>query len=56
MVRRGFVFLFGEKPEPGKARIVKDAHGNVLMDGDHEISCKTEGVSIGPKACFVKKA
>ena len=23
---------------------------------DHEISCKIEGVSIGLKACFVKKA
>jgi protein PhnA len=69
-------------------RVVKDAHGTVLadgdavtlikdlrlkgsnqvikggtkaksirlVDGDHEISCKIEGVSIGLKACFVKKA
>ncbi len=69
-------------------RVVKDAHGNVLadgdvvmlikdlplkgssqvlkggtkskpiklVDGDHEISCKIEGVAIGLKACFVKKA
>lgn len=74
--------------EPEKARFVKDAHGNVLVDGDcvtlikdlplkgssqvlkggtkskpirlvdgdHEISCKIDGVSIGLKACFVKKA
>lgn len=74
--------------EPEKARVVKDAHGNVLVDGDcvtlikdlplkgssqvlkggtkskpirlvdgdHEISCKIDGVSIGLKACFVKKA
>jgi protein PhnA len=74
--------------EPEAARVVKDAHGNVLADGDcvilikdlplkgssqvlkggtkskpirlvegdHEISCKIEGVSIGLKACFVKKA
>ncbi|HEY8902553.1 MAG TPA: zinc ribbon domain-containing protein YjdM [Chthoniobacterales bacterium] len=74
--------------EPEAARVVKDAHGNVLadgdcvilikdlplkgssqvlkggtkskpirlVDGDHEISCKIEGVSIGLKACFVKKA
>jgi len=72
---------------PG-ARVVKDAHGNVLadgdcvilikdlplkgssqalkggtkskpirlVDGDHEISCKIDGISIGLKACFVKKA
>lgn len=73
--------------EGEKARVVKDAHGNVLadgdsvvlikdlplkgssqvikggtkakgirlVDGDHEISCKIAGVSIGLKACFVKK-
>lgn len=69
------------------ARIVKDAHGNVLADGDcvilikdlklggsqvlkggskskpirledddHEISCKVDGIAVGLKACFVKKA
>jgi protein PhnA len=68
-------------------RVVKDAHGNVLVDGDcvilikdlklggaqvlkggskskpiklgdgdHEISCKVDGISVGLKACFVKKA
>lgn len=69
-------------------RVVKDAHGNVLadgdcvslikdlklkgstqvikggtkskpiklVDGDHEISCKMDGIAIGLKACFVKKA
>ena len=26
-----------------------------LVDGDHEISCKMNGVLIGLKACFVKK-
>jgi protein PhnA len=26
-----------------------------LVEGDHEISCKMEGMSIGLKACFVKK-
>lgn len=68
-------------------RIIKDAYGNVLangdvvamikdlklkgsstvlklgtkskpirlVDGDHEISCKMEGLAIGLKACFVKK-
>lgn len=27
-----------------------------LVDGDHEIDCRIEGVSIALKACFVKKA
>ena len=27
-----------------------------LVDGDHEIDCKMDGISIGLKACFVKKA
>ena len=68
-------------------RVVKDAHGNVLadgdcvilikdlklggsqvlnvgskskairlVDGDHEIDCKVDGIAVGLKACFVKKA
>lgn len=68
-------------------RVVKDAHGNILADGDcvilikdlklsgsqvlkggtkskpirlgdgdHEISCKVDGIAVGLKACFVKKA
>lgn len=75
-------------PEPEAARVVKDAFGNVLadgdsvtlikdlplkgssqvikggtkaknirlVDGDHEISCKMDGMAIGLKAQFVKKA
>jgi len=74
--------------QPDAARVVKDAHGNVLVDGDcvvlikdlklgggsqvlkggakskpirlvdgdHEISCKMDGIAVGLKACFVKKA
>lgn len=74
-----------ETAEP--ERIVKDAYGNPLADGDvvamikdlklqgssqvlksgtkskpirlvegdHEISCKMDGIAIGLKACFVKK-
>ena len=74
--------------EPDAPRVVKDAHGNVLtdgdcvvlikdlklgggnqvlkggtkskpirlVDGDHEIDCKMDGMSIALKACFVKKA
>lgn len=73
--------------ETAGERIVKDAYGNVLadgdvvamikdlklkgtsqtlkvgmkskpirlQDGDHEISCKMDGLQIGLKACFVKK-
>ena len=26
-----------------------------LVDGDHEISCKIDGIAVGLKACFVKK-
>ncbi len=68
-------------------RVVKDAHGTALADGDcvtlikdlklggtqvlkggskskpirlgdgdHEISCKVDGIAVGLKACFVKKA
>jgi protein PhnA len=79
------------EPEPEAAaepRLVKDAHGNLLtdgdcvvlikdlklgggnqvlkggskskpirlVDGDHEISCKMDGMAVGLKACFVKKA
>ena len=77
------------EPEvPNPVRVVKDAHGNVLADGDivslikdlklkgssqvikggtkskpirlvegdHEIDCKMDGMAIGLKACFVKKA
>lgn len=73
--------------ESHKERIVKDAYGNVLangdivamikdlklkgssdvlkvgtkskpirlVDGDHEIDCRMDGMSIALKACFVKK-
>lgn len=73
--------------EPDSERVVKDAYGAVLadgdivamikdlklkgssdvlkmgtkskpirlVDGDHEISCKMNGIAIGLKACFVKK-
>lgn len=77
-------------PEPeatADLRVVKDAHGNVLadgdcvflikdlklggsqvlkggsksksirlVDGDHEIDCKVDGIAVGLKACFVRKA
>jgi protein PhnA len=76
------------EPEVAEAdRVVKDAYGNKLangdivamikdlklkgtsqvlkvgtkskpirlVEGDHEISCKMDGLDIGLKACFVKK-
>jgi protein PhnA len=76
-----------EPEAPAGPRVVKDAHGNALadgdcvilikdlklggsevlkggskskpiriVDGDHEISCKVDGIAVGLKACFVKKA
>lgn len=76
-----------EVEAPAAERVVKDAYGHVLADGDivamikdlklggtsqvlkvgtkskpirlvegdHEISCKMEGLAIALKACFVKK-
>lgn len=76
-----------EADAPDAERVVKDAYGAVLADGDivamikdlklkgssevlkvgtkskpirlvegdHEISCKMDGIAIGLKACFVKK-
>jgi len=77
----------GAPETPDAPRVVKDAHGNVLADGDcvilikdlklggssilkggsksrpirlgdgdHEIDCKVDGISVMLKACFVKKA
>ncbi|MDB6139765.1 MAG: alkylphosphonate utilization protein [Verrucomicrobiaceae bacterium] len=79
--------LEAQAEEAAGDRVVKDAYGNVLadgdivamikdlklkgssdvlkvgtkskpirlVDGDHEISCKMDGIAIGLKACFVKK-
>lgn len=79
--------LEAQADEVAGERVVKDAYGNVLadgdivamikdlklkgssdvlkvgtkskairlVDGDHEISCKMDGMAIGLKACFVKK-
>ncbi len=84
----GHEWVRGEAADEAPAeRVVKDAYGNVLangdvvamvkdlklkgtsqvlkvgtkskpirlVDGDHEIDCKMEGLSIALKACFVKK-
>lgn len=78
---------WAKEEAPEAARVVKDAHGNVLTEGDtvitikdlklggaqvlkagskaknirlvdsdHEIDCKIDGVALALKACFVKKA
>jgi protein PhnA len=79
--------LEADAEEISEERVVKDAYGNVLadgdivamikdlplkgtsqvlkigtkskpiklVDGDHEISCRMDGLQIGLKACFVKK-
>ena len=84
----GFEWPKESEPEVSDGpRVVKDAHGNVLadgdcvilikdlklggtqvlkggskskpiklVDGDHEISCKVDGIAVGLKACFVKKS
>ena len=80
-------FEWPKEEVPDAARVVKDAHGVVLsdgdcvvlikdlklggtqvlkggskskpiklVDGDHEISCKVDGIAVGLKAQFVKKA
>ena len=43
----------------GSSQVIKGgtkAKGIRLVDGDHEISCKVDGIAVGLKACFVKKA
>jgi len=80
-------FEWPKEDVPEAPRVVKDAYGTVLADGDcvtlikdlklggssvlkggakskpiklgegdHEITCKMDGMSVGLKACFVKKA
>jgi protein PhnA len=39
------------------ARVIKDANGNILQDGDHAIDCKIDGIgAMKLKSQFVKKA
>ena len=53
------VILIKDLPLKGSSQGLKrgaKAKSIRLVDGDHEISCKIDGVAIGLKACFVKKA
>jgi protein PhnA len=53
------VVLLKDLKLKGSSQVLKGgtkAKGIRLVEGDHEISCKIEGVSIGLKASLVKKA
>ena len=53
------VMLIKDLPLKGSSQVLKGGTKSKpirLVDGDHEISCKLDGVAIGLKACFVKKA
>jgi protein PhnA len=53
------IILIKDLKLKGSSQVIKGgtkAKGIRLVEGDHEISCKIEGSSIGLKACFVKKA
>ncbi len=53
------VILLKDLKLKGSSQIIKGgtkAKSIRLVDGDHEISCKVDGVAVGLKACFVRKA
>jgi len=53
------VMLIKDLPLKGASQTLKSGTKSKairLVDGDHEISCKMDGVSVFLKACFVKKA
>jgi protein PhnA len=52
------VMLVKDLPLKGSSQVLKIGTKSKpirLVDGDHEISCKIDGVAIGLKACFVKR-
>ena len=53
------VTLIKDLPLRGSSQVLKRGTKSKpirLVDSDHEIDCKMEGISVGLKACFVKKA
>jgi len=53
------VMLIKDLPLKGASRTLKSGTKSKairLVDGDHEISCKMDGITVFLKACFVKKA
>lgn len=52
------VMLIKDLPLKGSSQLLKVGTKSKpirLVEGDHEIDCKMDGVSIGLKACFVRK-
>ena len=52
------VMLIKDLPLKGSSQTLKVGTKSKpirLVEGDHEISCKMDGMAIGLKACFVKK-
>jgi protein PhnA len=53
------VILIKDLPLRGSSGVLKGGSKSKpirLVEGDHEISCKIDGVAVGLKACFVRKA
>jgi protein PhnA len=53
------VILIKDLPLRGSSGVLKGGSKSKpirLVDEDHEISCKIDGVALGLKACFVRKA
>ena len=54
-----FVTLIKDLPLKGASQTLKSGTKSKairLVDGDHEITCKMDGITVFLKACFVKKA
>lgn len=52
------VAMIKDKKIKGSSKVLKSGMKSKairLVDGDHEIDCKMDGMSIALKACFVKK-
>ena len=53
------VILIKDLPLRGSSGVLKGGSKSKpirLVDEDHEISCKIDGIALGLKACFVRKA
>lgn len=53
------VILIKDLPLRGSTGVLKGGSKSKpirLVDEDHQISCKIDGVALGLKACFVRKA
>jgi protein PhnA len=58
LVEGDTVTLIKDLKLKGSSQVIKGGtkvKGIRLVDGDHEIACKVEGVAMGLKACFVRK-